>query len=371
MSRKLRIAYFAHSLRSDWNNGNAHFLRGLLRALRALGHEAIAFEAASGWSIDHLRAEAGGEDALRQFETLYPDLPIALYDPPLGGDLSSWRTRLRDFDIVILHEWNPPALAHLLVEAKRELGFKMLFHDTHHRAFSWPEQIGALAIDRFDGILAFGGALRSIYRDRWGLDRVWTLHEAADTSVFKPIENGTAESDVIWIGNWGDDERTAELYEFLLKPASNLPDRSFQVFGVRYPQEALAALRASGVTYGGYLPNLQAPQVYAHARATLHVPRQQYNGAMTGIPTIRVFEALACGIPLISAPWRDTEQLFRDGDYLIACDGAELQQHVLRLLSNPAEARQQAERGLETIRTRHTCRHRAEELSMICEEVLQ
>lgn len=371
MSRKLRIAYFAHSLRSDWNNGNAHFLRGLLRAMRTLGHDVVAFETECGWSIDNLRSESEGASALRQFEALYPDIPIVLYDAPYGRDLTWWRRRLQDIGVVIVHEWNPAGLAHFLLEVRNEMGFKLLFHDTHHRASSSPEQIRALAIDQFDGILAFGSALRSIYRERWGLDRVWTLHEAADTTVFKPMENGSAQHDAVWIGNWGDDERTAEIHEFVLRPAAHLPEMRFQVFGVRYPREALAALRASGVAYGGYLPNLQAPGIYAHAHATLHVPRQQYVGAMNGIPTIRVFEALACGIPLISAPWQDTEHLFRHGDFLIASNAGEVQHHLQHLISSPSEGRQQAARGLETIHARHTCRHRAEELSTICEEMLR
>src|SRR5579875_3353386 len=63
----LRIAYFAHSLRSDWNNGNAHFLRGLLDNVRLLGHEITCFEPEHEWSIDNLRAEPQGEDSLAQF----------------------------------------------------------------------------------------------------------------------------------------------------------------------------------------------------------------------------------------------------------------------------------------------------------------
>jgi spore maturation protein CgeB len=367
----MRIAYFAHSLRSDWNNGNAHFLRGLLRAMRALGHEVFAFEATHAWSIDNLQCEAGGPNAIRDFEAQYPELQVLLYDPSDGGKVDFWRRQLGGMDVVIVHEWNPPTLTQCLLELRRELGYKLLFHDTHHRASSSPEEIHALGVDQFDGVLAFGEALRSIYRDRWGIRRVWTLHEAADTTIFRPIQNGGAIHDVVWIGNWGDDERSDEIHEFILKPSSRLPECRFQIFGVRYPKQALAALRASGVAYGGYLPNLCAPKVYAEARMTLHVPRQQYSHAMAGIPTIRVFEALACGIPLVSAPWNDAEQLFRKKDFLIASDAQEMQCHVQRLLAHPEEAREQAARGLETILARHTCRHRAEQLSTICEEVLQ
>lgn len=91
---------------------------------------------------------------------------------------------------------------------------------------------------------------------------------------------------------------------------------------------------------------------------------------MQGIPTIRVFEALASGIPLVSAPWEDTEHLFRPGDYLMVNSTRETIEAVRRLLADPSAARAQAHQGLETILSRHTCRHRAEQLTSICEELL-
>jgi spore maturation protein CgeB len=92
--------------------------------------------------------------------------------------------------------------------------------------------------------------------------------------------------------------------------------------------------------------------------------------AMTGIPTIRVFEALACGIPLICSPWRDTEHLFREGDFLMVKNAEEMTSAIEHLLRDRAAAEAQALRGLETILSRHTCAHRAEELTCICEELL-
>ena len=175
----------------------------------------------------------------------------------------------------------------------------------------------------------------------------------------------------MWIGNWGEGERALEIDEFLLKPAAALRCLArTTIYGVRYPDEALTALKDAGVCYGGYLANLDAPAVFARARATVHVPRQQYTSAMKGIPTIRVFEALACGIPLVSAPWEDTEQLFRPGDFRYAGSTAQMAHELRTLLSDKAAAEDQAARGLETVLARHTCEHRADELTAICEEVL-
>ena len=77
MPRKLRIGYVLHSLRSDWNNGNAHFLRGLLRAMGELGHEVTTFEEPTGWSETNLLTESRGPEALAQFGRVYPELRIA------------------------------------------------------------------------------------------------------------------------------------------------------------------------------------------------------------------------------------------------------------------------------------------------------
>jgi spore maturation protein CgeB len=368
LARKFRIAYLAHSLRSDWNNGNAHFLRGLLSEMQQLGHDVTVFEPAEEWSITNLREEGRGVRSLQEFAATYPNLRIHLYDLAKITDIAAWRAALQDVEIVIVHEWNPPALATMLLSLRPDLRFRILFHDTHHRASSSPEQIRLFDVGRFDGVLVFGEVLKRIYRDRYGMENVWTLHEAADTSVFRPLPYTRKLSDVVWVGNWGDDERSGEIKEFLLIPATRLGDLRFCIYGVRYPEQGLRALREAGVQYGGYLPNLEAPAAYAAARLTVHVPRQQYATMMTGIPTIRVFEALACGIPLISAPWKDTEGLFREGDYLTVRNAEEMRRSMEFLLSNPKCAEAQALRGLETILERHTCRHRAQDLSTILEE---
>lgn len=370
MSRKCSIAYFAHSLRSDWNNGNAHFLRGLLENVRHLEHYVEIFEPLKGWSIENLRSETRGAHSLQRFSEVYPDLLIHPYNPCHIATLPFWREMLRKFDIVILHEWNPPALADTLLKLRNEMSFRLVFHDTHHRASSSPEWIRLFGVDRFDAVLAFGEALAAIYRDKFNIRRIWTLHEGADTRLFKPHPDVRKENDVVWIGNWGDEERSAQIKQFLLCPARGLSDHRFIVYGVRYPEDALIALHNSGVHYRGYLPNLDTPMAYAGARLTVHIPRQQYVTAMTGIPTIRVFEALACGIPLISAPWQDSESLFREGDFLTVRDGAEMRCAMKYLLSDPKAATAQALRGLETVLTHHTCRHRAQQLSTILEESL-
>jgi spore maturation protein CgeB len=371
MSHSFRLAYLAHSVRSDWNNGNAHFLRGLLRNMVQLGHQVTVFEPARGWSIANLHSEPAGQRSLLQFASAYPELRVMTYDLASQNGCGLHLEAFRDFDIVIVHEWNSPELVHRLLGFRKALGFRLLFHDTHHRASSSPELIKLLKIVDFDGVIAFGETLRRIYREDFGVARAWTLHEGADTDLFFPLGAVQKTEDVVWIGNWGDDERSAEIHEFLLQPADRMEHSRFSVYGVRYPEDGLEALRRAGVRYHGYLPNLDAPGVYSGAQLTLHIPRQQYTHAMAGIPTIRMFEALACGIPLISAPWSDSEQLFREGDFSMVRSAEQMQAAITELLDDPKAAAAQAQHGLETVLARHTCRHRAEELSSFCEELFQ
>jgi spore maturation protein CgeB len=271
--------------------------------------------------------------------------------------------------VVIVHEWNDPAVAQAILTRKEQFGFRALFHDTHHRAYSRAGEILRFPLHLFDGVLAFGEPITHIYRDGFGIANVWTFHEAADIENFHPIA-AKKDVDVIWVGNWGDDERTRELLEFLVQPATELQGRSFKVHGVRYPEIALEALSAAGIEYAGYLPNLSAPKVFSESCVTLHVPRREYANGLSGIPTIRVFEALACGVPLVCSPWSDAEQLFRPGeDFVVVPDGAAMTAELKHLLSDDEARRQLSESGLQTVRARHTCAHRAQQLEEICKEM--
>jgi spore maturation protein CgeB len=356
----MRFVFFTHSIVADWNHGNAHFLRGILREIVARGHEAIAYEPADGWSRRNQAAEAGGADAMASFGDRFPGLVARTYDGAPDLDRA-----LDGADVVVVHEWTEPGLIDAIGRHRATSGsYALLLHDTHHRAVSAESEIAALKLDGYDAVLAFGEVLCEIYRARgWGR-RVFCWHEAADIRQFRPLA-AEKSGDLVWIGNWGDGERSAELETFLIGPAERLR-LAAGIYGVRYPAEAIGRLARAGLNYRGWLPNAAVPDVFARHRVTVHVPRRPYRERLLGIPTIRVFEALACGIPLICAPWRDTESLFRPGrDYLTAASGPEMGSQLRRVLNEPALARSLARSGLETIAARHTCAHRVDELFSI------
>lgn len=361
----MKIALFYHTLVSDWNHGNAHFLRGIATELRARGHQAAIFEPQNSWSRLSLISEHG-QKPIRKFKKAYPRLESIPYEPATL-DLEE---ALGDTDLVLVHEWNDHALVKRIGEYRAaHPHFKLLFHDTHHRMVTGRASMDGYDLSHYDGVLAYGAILKKLYDESTRVRRAWTWHEAADIRVFKPVPGQEPEGDLVWIGNWGDDERTAELHEFLIEPARALKLRA-RVYGVRYPHEAQEALADAGIQYAGWLPNFEVPAIFGRFKFTVHVPRRPYFRALPGIPTIRPFEALACGIPLICSPWDDAERLFTPGrDYLVARDGAEMRKQMRSILESKSLAADLAARGLETIRRRHTCRHRVDELLEIYGEL--
>jgi spore maturation protein CgeB len=353
----MHFVLFYHSLVSDWNHGNAHFLRGVATELLARGHSVAIHEPLDGWSYANLTSQHGCQP-VDDFRARFPHLRSARYDEAS----LSLDAVLDGADVVIVHEWNSRALIREIgAHRKRRGKYRLYFHDTHHRSVSSPESMGTEHLRDYDGALVFGESLRELYRNRGWTSRAWVWHEAADIRVFHP-RDAHNQGELVWIGNWGDGERAAELEEFLIEPSRRLGLRAW-VHGVRYPQTALDSLNAAGIFYGGWVPNFRVPEIFARFSMTLHIPRRPYREQLAGVPTIRVFEALACGIPLICAPWEDRENLFSPGkDYLVAQNASQMTDYIRELRDHEPLRRELASHGRRTIEKRHTCRHRVDEL---------
>ena len=361
----MRAVLFCHSLISDWNHGNAHFLRGIVTELLSRGCDVRVYEPRDSWSVANLLAD-GGASAIAQFHEAYPALSSQRIDP----DALDLDEALEGASIVLVHEWN----AHPLVERigrHRAAGgrYVLLFHDTHHRSVTDPDAMAAYDLQHYDGVLAFGEVIRERYLALGWARRAWTWHEAADTTRFHPLESQQRDGDLVWIGNWGDGERSEEIRRYLIEPVRTLGLRA-RIHGVRYPAGALLELAGSNIEFAGWLPNFRVPAVFSRFGMTVHVPRQPYVHALPGIPTIRMFEALACGIPLASCWWDDCEHLFRPGsDYLVARTPADMVAALRDIQADAGLANELVANGLETIRARHTCAHRVDELAGIAASI--
>jgi spore maturation protein CgeB len=124
----MKLVFFVHSLVSDWNHGNAHFLRGVVRQLLRGGHDVEVYEPANGWSRANLVSRQG-VTALTEFAERFPELRSRAYDRDLDVEAA-----VDGADAVVVHEWNEP----WLVAAVGASGATALFHDTHHRAVTAP-----------------------------------------------------------------------------------------------------------------------------------------------------------------------------------------------------------------------------------------
>ena len=158
----MRFVIFTHSLISDWNHGNAHFLRGVATELVASGHEVRIFEPQDGWSLQNLMAERGSA-AVDGFQAAYPSIRSRFYD---AGDLDLDRA-LDGAGAVLVHEWNPHALVERIGRHRaRRGGYRLFFHDTHHRSVTAPESMAAYDLRHYDGVLAYGRVIAGLYLER-------------------------------------------------------------------------------------------------------------------------------------------------------------------------------------------------------------
>jgi len=153
----MRLVMFYHSLLSDWNHGNAHFLRGIATEMLRRGNEVRIFEPHDSWSLANLLNEHG-EGPLQAFRTAYPGLESVRYDlATLDLDEA-----LDGADLVLVHEWNPPELIRAIGVHRVRSNYRLLFHDTHHRMATAPQQMAVYDLSNYDGALVYGEVLREL-----------------------------------------------------------------------------------------------------------------------------------------------------------------------------------------------------------------
>jgi len=317
---------------ADRQSGPSSFLLGVIAELESRGHRAEVIQPPG-------RSPAA----------------LATLDLELG---------LEDADLVLVDGREDSALiARIGSHRAGHGGYRLYFRDTH-RELAAPGKTGQLDLSGYDGVLANGEAVRQAYLDRGWAARAWTWHEAADTRVFQPLPAIEPEADLVWIGDWEAGRRGAELRDFLLRPARGARLHG-HLYGAGYPASARLRARLAGLRLCGSTADRRVPEILARHRLTVHLPRRD-EAEPPGVPSSYPFEALACGIPLISAPWEDDDELFRpEQDYLLARDPAEMREAMQAIIEFPEFAAQLRESGLETIHTRHTCAHRVDELLAI------
>jgi len=340
---ELRVVVLGLSITSSWGNGHATNFRGLVRALAGRGHDVLFLERDVPWYAAHR------------------DLP----QPPWGraelyGSVEELRERFGDAvaeaDLVLLGSYVPEgvAVAELAFELARG---PVAFYDIDTPVTLAAVERGACeyltpeTMARFDLYLSFtGGPTLERLERGFGVRRARAFHCFVDADAYRPLEVEERWA-AGYLGTYSAD-RQPPLERLLLEPARARPDLSFVVAGPQYPDEIAWPANVERIEH---LAPPDHPAFYAAQRFTVNVTRDDMRRAGWS-PSVRLFEAAACAVPVISDRWDGLETFFTPGREILLED-------TLRWLElDDEEARAIGERARERVLREHTAEHRADEL---------
>ena len=354
----MKIVIFGLSVSSSWGNGHAALWRGLIGALLTAGHRVVFFERDVTYYREHRDLWAlpeGGELAL------YPDWPTAL---------PHMRDALAGADVGIVTSYCPDALAAtgLLQDSKAAV---RCFYDldtpvtlARLDAGEAVDYIGPDGLAGFDLVLSYtgGGALDAL-RARLGARRVVPIYGSVDPALHRPApprpEYGALLS---YLGTYAAD-RQAALERLFVEPARALPGQRFVIGGAQYPD---GFPWTPNTFFVRHLPPPEHPAFYSSSRVTLNVTREAM-ARMGWCPSGRLFEAAACGVPILTDAWAGLDSFFEPGrEILVAHTTADA---LAALHTAPDELAVLAHRARERTLSEHSAARRAAEMVAAFETV--
>jgi spore maturation protein CgeB len=353
--RRLRIVILGLSITSSWGNGHATTYRSLMRALCSRGHEVLFLECDKPWYRAHrdLRHPPFGT--------------VCLYDR-LGQLQRRWRGEVREADLVILGSYVPDGIA--VAKWVRQVATGVVaFYD-----IDTPVTLAALAdgscgyltpplVPGFDLYLSFtGGPVLRLLETRYGARAARALYCAVDPDQHR-LEPGSPEWQLGYLGTYSAD-RQPTLARLLCAPAQDWPEAKFAVAGPLYPPELRWPGNVERIEH--VAPDRHAA-FYGRQRFTLNVTRADMI-RLGYSPSVRLFEAAACGVPIISDWWPGLATIFTPGREILVANSAEQVLHYLRDMPE-SERLALAARARQHVLTSHTAAHRAALLEAYVEEV--
>jgi spore maturation protein CgeB len=352
----MRIAIFGLTVSSSWGNGHATLWRALLRALARADHRVDFFERDVPYYAAHrdLHALDGGE--------------LVLYDA--WDDVRARAAAaIADADAVIVTSYCPDAVAvtALLAESR---GPTRVFYDldtpvtlARLDAGETVDYLPPDGLGSFDLVLSYtgGGALDAL-RTRLGARRAAPLYGSVDPDVHRPAPSRDAwRCDLSYIGTYARDRQDA-VERLFLAPARALPDRRFVLAGSQYPADFPWT---PNLWYLAHLPPADHAAFYASSRLTLNVTRGAM-AAMGWCPSGRLFEAAACGVPILTDDWAGLDAFYAPGDEILVADTTD--DVLAALASDDGRLTELARRARERTLDEHTAERRAAELVRLLED---
>jgi nucleoside-diphosphate-sugar epimerase/spore maturation protein CgeB len=346
----MKLVVLGLSLGSSWGNGHATTFRALLGAFAARGHDVLFLEREVPWYAGAHR------------DLIDPDYCRLVYYRDLA-DLAAYRQQIAAADAVIVGSYVPDGV---------EVGRFVQRHARGVTAFydiDTPVTLAKLArgdheylspelIPGFDLYLSFTGGptLERIQRE-FGSPAARALYCSVDDALYRPL-GGEPRWDLTYLGTYSED-RQPTLERLLIEPARRCPGRRFAVAGPQYP----AAINwPDNVERIDHLPPADHAAFYSASRMTLNVTRADMIAAGWS-PSVRLFEAAACGTPILSDRWSGLDQLFRPGTEILLADTCD---EAIAALASDSKAIGAAARA--RVLSAHSARHRAAELEAYLSE---
>ncbi|WP_398466576.1 glycosyltransferase [Tardiphaga sp.] len=344
----LDIVIVGLSITSSWGNGHATTYRALVKALADRGHSVTFLERDVPWYRDNR------------------DMPTSEYcSIGLYKSLADFGARytelLREADLVIMGSYVPDGIAlgdWITAEAKGITAFYDIDTPVTLAALEagGVDYISAHLIPRFDLYLSFsGGTALDIIEQVYNSPMARVLYCSADPGAH-PEFTAPAKWSLGYLGTYSAD-RQPLLEDLLLDPAARLVDQSFVIAGSKYPAEIAWP---DSLQHIPHLPPSEHRHFYQAQRFTLNVTRADMK-ALGFSPSVRLFEAAACGAPIISDAWPGLETIFKPGEELLVASHSDDVVDILTTMPNDRRL-SLANRARERLLREHTPAHRAVQL---------
>ncbi len=343
----MHLVVLGLSLSSSWGNGHATTFRALLEAFASRGNRVTFLERDKPWYREHRDVAS------------VPYARLVFYDSVQELE-TSHRTLIAEADAVMVGSYVPEGVvvgryvqSVARVRAFYDIDTPVTLAKLRRGDF---EYLSPELIPGYDAYFSFtGGPTLDLLEHEYGSPAARALYCSVDPSRYRPT-GGATLYDLGYLGTYSDD-RQPTLDRLLIEPARRLPQFRFAVAGPMYPADIVWP--ANIVRLDHVSPQDHAA-FYGACRWTLNVTRADMVAAGWS-PSVRLFEAAACGTPIVSDRWAGLETLLEPGREIMLADDADA---VVALLCDMPEAERQAvaERARARALAEHTAAHRAEGL---------
>jgi spore maturation protein CgeB len=346
----VNLVVFGLTVSSSWGNGHATLWRGLMRGLARRGHSLAFFERDVPYYAAHRDVHEVPGGRLHLYREWDEALPNA-------------RGALAEADAALVTSYCPDGIAAEKLVLESRVPVKA-FYDmdtpiTLERAMAGErvEYIGPRGLRDYDVVLSFtGGAALSALRDVLGARRTATLYGSVDPETHHAVPaQEHYRSELSYLGTYAANRQVA-LEQLFLAPARRMPDRRFVIGGAQYPADFPWL---ANVHFVKHLPPSEHAAFYCSSKLTLNVTRAPM-AAMGYCPSGRLFEAAACGTPVLSDAWDGLETFFVPGEEILVARTAE--EAVEAISRSPEELTRIGRAARDRALVDHSADRRAQEL---------